>query len=53
MSLLNLSHFADFYWKSLCGGLLLRKGLRFTLNVTASWSLRPGVVPKPFAIAGI
>ncbi len=36
MSSLSLSQFADLYWNTLCGGLLLRIGFRFTLKVTAS-----------------
>ena len=44
ISFLSLLQSADLYLNTLWGGFLFRIGLRFTSNVTASWSLMPGVV---------
>ena len=44
ISFLSLYQSADLYLNTLWGGFLFRIGLRFTSNVTASWSLMTGVV---------
>ena len=44
ISFLSLLQSADLYLNTLLGGFLFRIGLRFTSNVTVSWSLMPRVV---------